>query len=130
MSAEGYPVFLVETWRSCERQDWLHAQGRSRPGPIVTNARCNESAHQSGRAADLAFRGEQPFDLAHPWHRIGELAEALDLIWGGSWGDLGHVEMRPRPTYTPRNLMQAEETPASREEPTCFASPSRLSPLS
>jgi peptidoglycan L-alanyl-D-glutamate endopeptidase CwlK len=49
----GYPIAVFEAWRSPQRQDWLYAQGRTRPGKIVTNAKAWESAHQLGLAVDV-----------------------------------------------------------------------------
>lgn len=50
---EGYMVRMFEGYRSRARQDWLHAQGRSRPGKIVTNAKAGHSWHQFGVACDV-----------------------------------------------------------------------------
>ncbi|MBE7200254.1 MAG: D-alanyl-D-alanine carboxypeptidase family protein [Parafilimonas terrae] len=47
------PLRLFEGWRSPERQRYLYAQGRTRPGPKVTFARAWESYHQYGLAVDL-----------------------------------------------------------------------------
>jgi hypothetical protein len=38
LAAAGIPCRVVEGYRSDERQAWLYAQGRTRPGLIVTNA--------------------------------------------------------------------------------------------
>lgn len=51
----GLHVRLVEGYRSPERQLHLYAQGRTRPGPVVTWT--EESRHQEGRAADLKVEG-------------------------------------------------------------------------
>jgi hypothetical protein len=44
---------IVEGYRSQARQDWLYAQGRTRPGPIVTWIK-SPRWHGCGLAADLA----------------------------------------------------------------------------
>lgn len=42
----GFDMFENETWRPDERQRWLYAQGRTRPGAIVTNSNsASNSAH-------------------------------------------------------------------------------------
>lgn len=46
LAAGGIPCRVVEGYRSDERQQWLYAQGRTRPGSIVTNAKtAKQSAH-------------------------------------------------------------------------------------
>jgi peptidoglycan L-alanyl-D-glutamate endopeptidase CwlK len=49
----GLPLRVFEGWRSPERQRYLFAQGRSRPGRKVTFSRAWESYHQYGLAVDI-----------------------------------------------------------------------------
>jgi peptidoglycan LD-endopeptidase CwlK len=54
----GVDVIVTCTWRSPEEQEALYAQGRTRPGKIVTNARAGQSAHNytlNGLPAALAI---------------------------------------------------------------------------
>src|SRR5690606_12092414 len=52
------PYFGIRTH---EQQAFLYAQGRDRPGRVVTNARAGESAHNYGCASDwTVWRGGQP----------------------------------------------------------------------
>lgn len=97
---KGCPIFLTEGRRSNERQDWLYAQGRTRPGPIVTHAKAGQSNHNPkadglGHALDFAFRIGDPFDESHPWELIGAEAERLGLEWGGRWKkpDRPHLQL-------------------------------------
>lgn len=106
MARLGHPMWVVEGVRSLERQRRLYAQGRTAPGPIVTNVdgtrleHCTHSpqADGEGHAVDLAFQGDSPWDPAHPWGLLGAMARALGLTWGGDWkamkGDLGHIEVK------------------------------------
>jgi peptidoglycan LD-endopeptidase CwlK len=96
MEARGYPLVLLEGWRSPDRQDALAAQGAQ-----VTAARAWQSLHQFGLAADLAplRKGRLVFDGQEPWGReayraLGEEARRAGFRWGGAWTrqDLGHVE--------------------------------------
>lgn len=51
-----FPQFNInvsETRRSAERQRWLYASGRTRPGPILTYTM--DSKHRWGLAADLVI---------------------------------------------------------------------------
>jgi len=96
----GYPVVLIEGYRSPERQDVL-ADGEQR----VTQARGFQSRHQYGLAADLAPLRDGQIVLSErdPWawqayQALGEAAEAAGLVWGGRWSlrDYGHVESADR----------------------------------
>ncbi len=53
----GADFRITEGYRSPERQNELYAQGRTKPGPIVTNARGGQSKHQTGRAIDIVWQG-------------------------------------------------------------------------
>jgi len=47
----GHKSTISESYRTQARQDWLYAQGRTRPGDIVTWTL--HSSHSSGLAADI-----------------------------------------------------------------------------
>ena len=51
----GYKIEIGESFRSAAEQDALYAQGRTKPGQIVTNARGSSysSMHQWGIAFDF-----------------------------------------------------------------------------
>lgn len=98
MEARGYPLALLEGYRSPERQDQLAGMDTH-----VTNARGGQSKHQYGFAADLTpvRDGRIVISERDPWAMaaylaMGEEAEALGLGWGGrfSFKDYGHVELR------------------------------------
>ena len=101
MRLAGHPIKLVEGRRSRERQAWLYAQGRTRPGPIVTRAKPGTGRHEPGedglgRAFDCAFAGPEPFSEAHPWELYGAACEAEGLEWGGRWRhpDRPHAQLK------------------------------------
>ena len=85
LAAEGVPFALFEGFRSPERQQFLYAQGRTRPGAIVTKARPWASYHQYGLAADfvLLVNGEWSWDTsgakARWWKRLPEIGKELGL---------------------------------------------------
>lgn len=107
IAPSGTEVVILETIRTPERQDWLFASGRTRPGPIVTGVRGNSPAANhvakrgAGRAFDFAFRapGLGLWDESHPWELAGVVGEYLGMRWGGRWKsrDLGHLEWPPAP---------------------------------
>lgn len=113
MDALGYPMRIVSTVRTTEEQQALYAQGRTKPGPVVTNADGvrTKSNHQAkadgfGYAADCAFldlRTENPTDVVWdndlPWATYGACARAVGLRWGGDFKsivDRPHVELPPQ----------------------------------
>lgn len=88
---EGLKIFLFEGYRSYERSDYLFAQGRTRPGNIVTNARGGFSNHNFGLAVDLVFDGDDRDGIQWTWN--GNYAKAAKIIkasnklieWAGDW---------------------------------------------
>lgn len=99
LSARGIVVEVVQGLRTFAEQDELYARGRTKPGPIVTQARGGESNHNFGLAVDLCpFTDDKP-DWSAPmsvWAAIGAAAEAHGLEWGGQWKkflDKPHVQL-------------------------------------
>ena len=79
----GIDIFITETYRSQERQNYLYDQGRTRKGQIVTWTR--NSNHTSRMAWDIAV--SPPKDLYDPQvlAKAGKIAKSLDIEWGGNW---------------------------------------------
>ena len=108
----GLPFFLFMGLRTFEDQDELYAQGRTKPGPIVTNARGGDSWHNFGLAADLVLDGksEKPgiqwswdiradlnADGRNDWLQMAEIAVSCGLESGWFWKrfpDAPHVQDR------------------------------------
>ncbi|MCW3479718.1 M15 family metallopeptidase [Neisseriaceae bacterium JH1-16] len=89
----GVEPLITCTWRSSKEQDELYAQGRTKPGPRVTNARAGQSAHNftiQNRPAARAFDvvpmvgGKPQWDANHPhWQIMGRIGTELGLNWYG-----------------------------------------------
>ena len=91
--AAGLPVVITQTRRAVAEQDALYAQGRTAPGPIVTNAPGGSSPHCAGLAFDVAFQAPQKavtWDEPRPgaWDELGKIGEGLGLVWGGRFKHL------------------------------------------
>ena len=96
-ATEGITVAIGETLRTVAEQDALYAQGRTKPGNIVTNAKGSSysSQHQWGVAFDFYLKmdvdgdgsvsDDAYNDSTGMFKKAAELAKALGLAWGGDW---------------------------------------------
>lgn len=99
--SHGESFWVVSGWRSYEEQNKLFAQGRSKPGKIVTRARGGQSAHNFGIAVDLVRdglidrAGIQPDYKPESYELLRMLAPKHGLVWGGAWKfrDCPHVQI-------------------------------------
>lgn len=85
--AIGMPFALFEGYRNPIRQDYLYAQGRTKPGKIVTQAKAGASYHQYGLAVDLVpmVDGRWTWDVnAEWWDQLQQAGEFYGLE-GLSW---------------------------------------------
>lgn len=98
LAAKGYQFEVVQGLRTYAEQDALFAQGRTKPGKIVTRARGGQSNHNFGLACDLCPVRNGTFDWnwREAFLAINAEAEKVKLNWGGDWVkflDLPHVEL-------------------------------------
>mgnify|MGYP005854147097 CR=1 FL=1 len=93
----GIKVMLTCGYRSCQEQDRLYAQGRTKPGMKVTNACGGYSWHNFGLAADYAFIIDGKVTWNGPWNVFGRIARACGLEWGG---DFKSIVDRPHVQWT------------------------------
>lgn len=85
-------IEVISGLRSWAQQSALYAQGRTKPGPIVTKARAGSSWHNYGLAIDLGlFAGGKYIDSADPkradrtYRELGALAASMGIEWAGNW---------------------------------------------
>lgn len=95
---QGITVEVGQGLRTFIEQDALFAQGRTKPGIIVTRARGGQSNHNFGTAADLVpmVNGKVDWKNLKPFMAIGAAAKAVGLEWGGDWKkflDMPHVQL-------------------------------------
>ena len=124
-AVEGITVAISETLRTAAEQDALYAQGRTKPGNIVTNAKGSsyKSQHQWGIAFDFYLKMDVDGDgkisddayndsKGHFKH-AAEIGKKLGLAWGGDWSsivDKPHLYL-PDWGSTPTPLIQQFKTP-------------------
>jgi peptidoglycan L-alanyl-D-glutamate endopeptidase CwlK len=103
---------IVSTLRTFSEQDALYAQGRTKSGAIVTNARAGQSNHNYGTSLDFALiidkdgdgkfestswdtKGDYDEDKKADWIEVVAIFKKHGWTWGGDWKtlvDMPHVE--------------------------------------
>jgi len=98
-ASAGITIKILGGLRTFAEQDALHAQGRSTPGTIVTQARGGQSNHNFGIAFDIGvFEGSKYLGESPKYNAVGVLGVDLGLEWGGNWKtfkDAPHFQLRP-----------------------------------
>jgi len=89
--AQDIDVIITSTYRDAKSQNALYAQGRTKPGRIVTNAKAGQSWHNWRCAFDVVpLRNGKPVwgtmgkDL-ELWNKVGAIGESVGLEWAGRW---------------------------------------------
>jgi len=98
MEERGVVAKIIDGSRTWEEQDALYAQGRTKPGKRVTNAKGGQSNHNYGCAADIGlFRGGDYLEDDPLYLAAGEIGKEVGLQWGGDWRrmkDYPHFEAK------------------------------------
>lgn len=104
-------VKFIQSSRTFLHQDALFAQGRTKPGPKVTNARGGQSNHNFAIAWDIGiFDGHEYLDgntsaeLAE-YDKVADIVSLDGLIWGGHW-----TSFKDRPHYQLDNGRNTSQT--------------------
>lgn len=89
---QGYPIGIGECFRSVAEQNALYAQGRTKPGQVITNApgTSYSSMHQWGVAFDI-YRsdGKGAYNESGQYfQKVGAIGKSLGLEWGGDWSSI------------------------------------------
>lgn len=95
----GIQIKVISGLRTYAEQDELYAQGRTKNGHKVTNARGGYSNHNFGIAFDVGvFEGSKYLSDSVKYKAVGVLGMDLGLEWGGNWktiADQPHFQLRP-----------------------------------
>jgi len=86
MARAKIDFILTCTRRTQADQNELYAQGRTKPGNIVTWTR--KSKHIDGLAFDIVIMesGKPDWNIKNKkWARAGLIGKEAGLSWGGSW---------------------------------------------
>lgn len=107
---KGLDVIVFEGARSDELQRYYYEQGRTRPGPIITNARSAQFGWHFFRLAIDAISASRGWNVTASWREeVAKIFESVDLDWGGRWRspDFPHYQwgrLRSSPSDRARQL--------------------------
>nr|WP_317356445.1 M15 family metallopeptidase [uncultured Tyzzerella sp.] len=95
---QGLIVKITDTLRTKNEQDNLYAQGRTKPGKIVTWVKYPYSNHNWGMAFDICRNdGKGAYNDNDGWFKkVGKIGKKFGLDWGGDWKntpDKPHFEL-------------------------------------
>lgn len=104
---KGLPVLITDGWRSKAEQESIYAQGRTKPGVIVSQVNYPYSAHNWGIAFDFCrnVKGKEYDDSDNFFARVAAITKPYGLDWGGDWKnftDKPHMQLRE---YMPGNSL-------------------------
>lgn len=88
LNVTDYTVRIISGTRTYAEQNLLYAQGRTRPGDKVTNARGGASNHNFGIAWDIGIFINGKYLGDGPQYKKAAaiaLAATTGLEWGGNW---------------------------------------------
>lgn len=83
----GVHPFITSTYRSFQEQAAIYAQGRTKPGKIVTNSKAGQSYHNYGLALDfvLKINGKVSWELDNNWMIVVNCFMERGFLWGGEF---------------------------------------------
>lgn len=116
LQAAGINAKIISGHRTYAEQGELYAQGRTKPGSIVTNAKPGYSNHNFGVAWDIGIFTEEGKYLPESplYAKAGAIGKAMGLAWGGDWKsfpDRPHFEVPTGLTLAQMRQRVAEGIP-------------------
>lgn len=114
--AAGLNVLVTNTVRDKEYQEYLYAQGRTRPGSIVTNGKTPTfHADTAGLAFDFCknVKGHEYDDTAF-FKKAAVIAKEMGFSWGGDWKsfpDKPHIQWDNQGAWTSSMILAGKLPP-------------------
>ncbi|HEM1440020.1 N-acetylmuramoyl-L-alanine amidase family protein [Listeria monocytogenes] len=101
MAKQGIYLCVAQGYRSKTEQNALYAQGRTKSGSIVTNAKGGQSNHNYGVAVDLCLYSNDGKKViwestTSRWKKVVAAMKSEGFKWGGDWTsfkDYPHFEL-------------------------------------
>ncbi|ARJ78011.1 TPA: M15 family metallopeptidase [Listeria monocytogenes] len=120
MAKKGIYLCVAQGYRSSAEQNALYAQGRTKPGAVVTNAKGGQSNHNYGVAVDLCLYTSDGKNViwestTSRWKTVVSAMKAEGFEWGGDWKsfkDYPHFEL-----YDAAGGEKAPSTSTSKPKP-------------
>ena len=121
-------IAVPQGLRTIDEQNELYAQGRTKPGNIVTNARGGSSYHNYGLAFDFCLvydtdgngiydetswdiKKDKDKDGIADWLEVVKVFEAAGYEWGGKWSSIkDYPHLQKTFGYTWAALMKLYES--------------------
>lgn len=113
----GLTVQILSGTRTYAEQTAIYAQGRTKPGKIVTRAKAGQSNHNFGIAFDIGiFKGKTYYTGKNAAENkayldAAKLIKPCGLLWGGDWKsskDYPHYELPTNKSISQvRSLLEA-----------------------
>lgn len=116
----GLDAKIISGTRTYAEQAQLYAQGRTAPGPKVTNAPPGHSNHNFGLAVDIALFDDGDYLESSPlYNKAGAIGKAMGLEWGGDWKmhDTPHFEVKTGLTMAQKRERVAKGVPLLPDDP-------------
>lgn len=104
----GIELCIYCTYRSIAEQNALYAQGRTKPGEVVTNAKGGQSMHNFRVAFDCGpvINGDVAWKREDLFRKIGAIGKKLGLEWGGDFTKIKNGKRVPFPDLPHFQLTQ------------------------
>jgi hypothetical protein len=112
----GRSVLVTETVRDDAYQAYLYAQGRTRPGAIITNSPVPTfHSVKAGLAFDVCqnVKGREYNDEGF-WEIVGAIGKKIGFTWGGDWKSLvdkPHFQWDAGGKYTSSMILSGQYPP-------------------
>jgi peptidoglycan L-alanyl-D-glutamate endopeptidase CwlK len=146
LARRGMQALITDGLRTVAEQNALFAQGRTKPGPRVTNARGGQSNHNYGLAVDMypVIGGkvfvDVPKGASVEFRRmfnavqdaIGDEAERLSLFWGARFHgirDTPHIQLLPEQDLRPSEAFKILNKAGGNLEAVWAEATKRVKPL-
>lgn len=81
----GVILRVSQGLRTIDEQNQLYAQGRTKPGKIVTNAKGGSSYHNYGLAIDLVELKDGKVNWDFDYSKLKVIADKYGIVWGGTF---------------------------------------------
>lgn len=113
-------IRVAQGYRTFAEQDELYAQGRTKPGPIVTNSKAGWSNHNYSLAIDFcllhtdgtiswSLLDDADADGQKDWMEVVTIFKNAGYSWGGNWNFVDNPHIEKLFGHTIRELLKLHD---------------------